>query len=438
MSASVASVASARPVAARRLRTLAATTVVAAVAGTAFLPVTAFAADQTQASAKPLTMTLGTPTPEGPLKRGGATESMTLKVTNSSDKAQKFAAWLLGEADGPSPLLKDSVVFDVTAVDAPATKSQVGRQDGAWQGLFFPATGDASDSFSIPAKTEFTWKVTVGLGANYPTNDGNFKLIADALEGEVDADRTRNTVVFKTDPQITPGKLNVAWGREDDVVARPGRRAGLTLNATATGPGEFPAELSRSVSAQGFREGAGHPDFILEAEVGGKIVKLKELNESEWELPAIPKGFSAASGKNSIRLYLSLGKNTDIKKDTEVPLEALFSMEDAWGFNGARTEVPAGPAETTPGSPSASPSPSASASPSPSASTSATPSPSTSTTPAAATTTTTTTDTTTTTTGALADTGSSASKQAALATALVLVGGAATWLGARRRRGTRA
>ncbi|GGQ90563.1 LPXTG cell wall anchor domain-containing protein [Streptomyces aurantiogriseus] len=434
-----ASVASARPVAARRIRILAATTVVAAVAGTASVPVTAFAADQAQASGKPLTMTLGAPTPGNPLKRGGATESMTLKVTNSSDKAQEFSSWLLGEADGPSPLLKDSVVFDVTALDAPATKSRIGRQGGAWQGLFFPATGDASDSFSIPAKTEFTWKVTVGLGANYPTNDGNFTLIADALEGDVDADRARNTVVFKTDPQITPGKLNLGWERDDNVVARPGQRTGLTLNATATGPGEFPAELSRTVSAQGFREAAGHPDFLLEAEVGGKIVKLKEINESEWELPAIPKGFSAASGKNSIKLYLSVGKNTDIKEDAKVPLEALFSMEDAWGFNGARTEVTAGPAKPASSSPSASPSPSASTSPSPSASasTSATPSPSTSTTPAATTTTTTTTDNTTT-TGSLANTGSSANKYAALATALVTLGAVATWLGTRRRRETRA
>lgn len=98
-----ASLASARPVAARRIRTLAATTVVAAVAGTAFVPVTAFAADQAQASGNPLTMTLGAPTLGNQLKRGGATESMTLKVTNAFDKAQEFSSWLLGEVDGPSP-----------------------------------------------------------------------------------------------------------------------------------------------------------------------------------------------------------------------------------------------------------------------------------------------------------------------------------------------
>lgn len=85
---------SARPVTARRIRTLAATAVVTAVAGAAFVPATAVAADK--AGEHALKMTLGAPTPGAPLKRGGATESMILSVTNSSDKAQEFSAWLPG------------------------------------------------------------------------------------------------------------------------------------------------------------------------------------------------------------------------------------------------------------------------------------------------------------------------------------------------------
>ncbi|QJT03003.1 hypothetical protein G9272_24215 [Streptomyces asoensis] len=423
---------SARSVAARRIRTVAATAVVTAVAGAAFVPATAVAADK--AGEHALKMTLGAPTPTGPLKRGGATESMILTVANSSDRAQEFSAWLPGTPDGPSPVLKDSVVFDVTAVDAPATKSAVGRQDGSFQGLFFPATGNAASTFSIPAKTEYTWKVTLGLGASYPTNDGDFTLTAGRLIGDTDDDPARNTQVFKTDPAITPGKLNVAWEQKTGAVARPGQRAELVLNATATGPGEFPAELQRTVSAQQFREGAGHPDFVLEAEVDGKIVKLKEFNDSEWELPAISKGFGASAGTESIKLYLSLGKKSDIKKDTVVPLEALFSMADSWGFNGARTQVKAGPAlVTTPsGTPSTSPSPSASAS--------ASASPSASASSSAATTTGGTTGgttNTTTATGSLANTGSGGGLYGALAAALLAVGGAAAWFGTRRRRAAR-
>lgn len=425
---------SARSVAARRIRTVAATAVVTAVAGAAFVPATAVAADT--AGEHALKMSLGAPEPAGPLKRGGATESMILKVVNSSDKAQKFSAWLPGSPDGPSPVLKDSIVFDVTAVDAPATKSAVGRQDGSFQGLFFPASGNAASAFSIPPKTEFTWKVTVGLGASYPTNDGDFTLTAGRLEGDTDDDPARNTQVLKVDPAIKPGKLNVAWEQKAGAVARPGRRAELTLNTSVTGPGEFPAELKRTVSAQRFRQGAGHPDFILEAEVQGKIVKLKEFNDSEWELPPIAKGLDSSKGTQSIKLYLSLGKNTDIDKDTVVPLDALISMADTWGFNGAKTQVKAGPAPVVPpsGTPSTTPSPSASASePAPA-------SPSASASGSAATTTGGTTggDTTTTGgTGALAATGSGSGLYGALAAVLLAVGGAAAWFGTRRRRTAR-
>ncbi|MEU9310166.1 hypothetical protein [Streptomyces sp. NPDC048256] len=424
---------SAGSVAARRIRTVAATAVVTAVAGAAFVPATAVAADK--AGEHALKMTLGAPTPTGPLKRGGATESMILTVANSSDKAQDFSAWLPGTPDGPSPVLKDSIVFDVTAVDAPATKSAVGRQDGSFQGLFFPATGNAASTFSIPAKTEYTWKVTVGLGASYPTNDGDFTLTAGRLVGDTDDDPSRNTQVFKIDPAITPGKLNVAWEQKTGAVARPGQRAELVLNATATGPGEFPAELQRTVSAQQFREGAGNPDFVLEAEVDGKIVKLKESNDSEWELPAISKGFGSAKGTESIKLYLSLGKKSDIKKDTVVPLEALFSMADSWGFNGARTKVKAGPALVTPPSGTPSTTPSASASASASASPSASASGSAATTTGGTTGGTT---NTTSTTGSLAATGSGGGAvYGALAAALLAVGGAAAWFGTRRRRSAR-
>ncbi|WP_327316712.1 LPXTG cell wall anchor domain-containing protein [Streptomyces sp. NBC_01235] len=426
---------SARSVAARRIRTVAATAVVTAVAGTAFVPATAVAADK--AGEHALRMTLGAPTPDAPLKRGGSTESMILTVANSSDKAQEFSAWMPGEPNGPSPVLKDSIVFDVTAVDAPATKSAIGHQDGFFQGLFFPASGNASSTFSVPAKTEFTWKVTVGLGASYPTNDGDFTLHAGRLVGDIDDAPARNTVVFKTDPQIKPGKLNQAWVRNDNAVARPGRRAGLLLETRADGPGEFPAELHRTVSAKGFRQGAGHPDFILEAKIDGKIVKLKESDESEWELPDLPKGFGAASGLAIIDLYLSLGEHSDIKKDTAVPLESLISMDDSGYFNAITTKVTAGPAKTTPSSPSATPSatPSTPASQSPSAS--ATPSASESTSAATTTGGTTGGTTTTSATGSLANTGSGSGLYGSLAAVLLAVGGAAAWFGTRRRRTAR-
>jgi hypothetical protein len=428
----------------RRLRTAAAAAVVLTVAGTAFLPSAAVAAEQP--GGKPLLMTLGAPTPGGPLTRGGATESMLLTVTNSSDQPQKFGAWLLGSAAGPSPLLADSVVFDVAAVDAPATKSFVGRQDGRWQGVFYPASGSKGSDFSVPAKSEFTWKVTVGLGKNYPTNDGDLTLQASPLDiNTVEADPARTTVVFKTEPQITPGKLDASWQQDAGAVARPGRRAGLVLNVAATGPGEFPAELRRTVTAQAFGSYPGHPGLVLEAELDGKTVPLEETEPNTWELPPLPKGFGAASGPAAIRLYLSLEEDSDLTEGSVVPLTATFAVADSSPFGHVTTEVKAGPAVTPP-----KPAPTASVSPSPSAPASppASPSATASTTPtapattAAATTTggtgTGTGTTTTSATGSLAATGSGATGYtAALAAALLALGGGAAWFGARRRRTVR-
>ncbi|MFB7594608.1 LPXTG cell wall anchor domain-containing protein [Streptomyces sp. NPDC056160] len=429
-----------RSATARRIRTLAATTVVAAVAGAVFVPATAGAAEQ--AGATPLRMTLGAPTPSGPLERGGATESMTLTVTNSSDKAQDFAAWLNGKAKGPSPLLSDSVVFGVTALDAPATKSMVGQQDGQWQGLFYPATGNASSSFSIPAKAEFTWKVTVGLGAHYPTNDSDFTLTADGIRNNVEAGPAGDTVVFKTKPETKPGRLNTSW-KWDGVVARPGKRTSLVLTTRATGPGEFPAQVNRTVYVDGpTPSGTLRNRLILEAEVGGKIVTMKQTDGGVWELPPLPKGFGAASGPEDLKLYFSLSFNTSIGKEISFPLRAAYSMGDSYEFNGAAVQVKAGPenpATSTP-APSASPAKtpsgpgSSSAAPTATASTTA---------PAGATGGGTgggagTTLTTAAGGGSLAHTGaSSTGLYSALAGVLVALGAAAAWIGARRRRAAR-
>ncbi|MFF0963708.1 LPXTG cell wall anchor domain-containing protein [Streptomyces sp. NPDC003703] len=433
---------SARSITARRLRTLAATTVVAAVAGAVFVPATAGAAEQ--AGTAPLKMTLGAPSPAGPLERGGATESMTLTVTNSSDHAEDFAAWLKGSAKGPSPLLADSVVLGVTALDAPATKSMVGQQDGQWQGLFYPASGDASSSFSVPAKATFTWKVTVGLGAHYPTNDGDFTLTAAGLRNNVATDPAAGTAVFRTRPEIEPGKLNTSltW---DGVVARPGQRAGLVLTTTATGPGEFPAQVNRTVYVDGSTpSGTLRNRLILEAEVGGKIVTMNQTDGGVWELPPLPKGFGAASGPQNLKLYFSLSLNTSIDKEISFPLRAAYSMGDSYEFNGAAVRMKAGPGNrgtSTPapsGTSTKAPSGSGSAEPTASASASAS-----TTAPTAATGGSTGGGTGTTLTtavggGSLAHTGaSSTGLYSALAGVLVALGGAAAWIGARRRRAAR-
>ncbi|MFJ5774919.1 hypothetical protein [Streptomyces sp. NPDC093094] len=423
---------SARLAAARRIRTVAAAALVAAVAGTAFVPAAATAAEGT---GKPLTMTLGAPVPDSTVERGGDTRSMTLTVTNSSDRAQDFRAWLPGTAEGPSPLLKDSVVFGVTALDAPATKSATGRQDGQWQGLFFPASGDASSAFSVPAHEEFTWKVTFGLGASYPGNDGDFTLTAQPLGGNVTADPARNTVVLDTEPAIEPGTLEVRLDPTAGVVLRPGEHAAMALSTLATGPGEFPAEIDRTLVIDASED----MDFGLKAEIGGRTVKLAEPAPNRFELPALPKGFGSAAGRDVLKLDLSLDKGSEVAKETRVRLHALYEMEEGQPFVDSLADARIRPAQTSTGSPSPSASPSTqpsspapSATPAESASPGATAAPSAATTTAAAGTTGGTSGGTTT-TGALASTGSGAGLYATVAGALLALGFAAAAIGRRRR-----
>ncbi|MFI9151027.1 hypothetical protein [Streptomyces sp. NPDC053367] len=414
---------------------LAAATLVAAVAGSAFLPATANATEST--STHPLTMTLGAPVPDNTVKRGGDTRTMTLTVTNSSDKAQDFQAWLPGRAEGPSPMPAGSIVFDVTALDAPATKSRVGRQDGAWQGLFHPASGDASSAFSVPAHEEFTWKVTFGLGATYPTNDGDFTLKASPLSGGVTADPARNTVVFKTEPAIEPGTFEVRLDPTAGVRLHPGGRAEMSLTTRTTGPGEFPDDIDRGLVI----DALPGMDFGLEAEIDGKTVEMPESSPNHFDLPPLGKGFNHAGETNSLKLFLSLEDGSEVEKETWVRLHALHFLEGDL-FVDSQADAKILPAQTSTGSPSATPSATPSASPStqpssaPSATADSTATPSTAASSTTAAGTSTTGGSGTTATGSLASTGSGAGLWATVAGVLLAVGFGAAALGGRRRRAT--
>jgi hypothetical protein len=357
---------------------------------------------------------------------------MTLTVTNSSDQAQDFQAWLPGEAEGPSPMINGSVVFDVTALDAPATKSREGRQDGQWQGLFFPASGDASSAFSVPAHEEFTWKVTFGLGAHYPTNDGDFTLTAQGLGGNVAADPAHNTVVFKTQPAIKPGSIDVRLDPTAGVRLHPGERAEMSLTTRTTGPGEFPADIDRGLVL----DALPGMDFGLEAEIDGKAVTMLESSPNHFDLPPLAKGFNHDGETDSLKLYLSLDKGSAVEKETSVRLHALHLLEGDL-FLDSLADATVLPAQAATGSPSATPSTQPSSTPSATPSTSApadstaTPAASASTTAAAGTTGTTSGGTTA--SGSLASTGSGAGLYATVAGVLLAVGFGVAALGRRRR-----
>ncbi|UUU40888.1 hypothetical protein [Streptomyces sp. NBC_00162] len=417
------------------VRTAAAIAVVAGVV-TTLLPLSATAASAapTAGDHAVLRTEMGTPVPNGPLTRGGVTETFDLTVKNPTGKPVTYKPWMLLDPTGPSRLQNDDVVFKVDAVDAPATKSSIGQQDGEWQGMFFPAAatpGESDKGFDIPANGKMTWKVTLGLGANYPTNNGDFNLRAASYNNSVAADGM-GSHLFKVGPQIKTGELKTWFKQGSSDTGGQEHRAYWDLNYQATGDGEFATGLASSLSLT--HPGDEAADFRLQALIDGRWQDLK-AQDSRYALPEIPKGFGAASGARTLPLRVSLGKDTKIKKKTTITMsvEVAPAKGNTYPLKSVEVQFPLVPfAEPAPSS-TPTTTPSATPTKTPGSSTVAQPAAATSSSAAAAGNT----HVATTGSGSLAATGaqSGTGLYAGLAAALVALGAAAAWLGARRRRG---
>ncbi|MGW2993948.1 hypothetical protein ACWDA9_19990, partial [Streptomyces sp. NPDC001193] len=366
---------SARTITRRTVRSAAATAVVAAVAGTVLMPLSAYAAPAAE-NLHALKITMGAPAPSGPLTRGGATETFELTVSNPADKPSSFHPWILLEGAGASPLQQSDVTFKVEGVTAPATESFIGQQDGEWQGMFHQAGKPLGDGFEIPAGAKLTWKVTMGLGKSYPTTNGDFKLTATSYTGEV-ADDGAASLTFKTEPSVKKGKLETAFKNVGDCKGVPALQCReMDLSYRLTGDGEFGTALRTSVGVN-FGTNVKVPNLQLEMLVDGKWQGVNTSDPYNFDLPTIPKGFSAAAGERIVHLRTSLGPNTDFKKATDITLQSGIGLAEGntYEFAGSETKFQLAPA-TTATSPSPTPSKSAttqpSTSPSPSASASAT------------------------------------------------------------------
>ncbi|MEU9230814.1 hypothetical protein [Streptomyces subrutilus] len=415
------------------VRTAAAIAVVAGVV-TTLLPLSATAASAAPATdGGPVLRTeMGTPVPNGPLTRGGATETFDLTVKNPTGKPVTYKPWMLLDPTGPSRLQHDDVVFKVDAVDAPATKSSIGQQDGGWQGMFYPAAGGEAGQggFDIPANGKMTWKVTLGLGVNYPTNNGDFHLRAASYNNTVAADGT-GSHLFKVGPQIKTGELKTSFTQGLADMGGQERRAYWDLNYQATGDGVFATGLAGSLSLS--HPGEEKADFRVQAMIDGRWQDLK-AEDSRYPLPEIPKGFGAASGVRTLPLRVTLGQDTRLEKKTTVTMEVevAHSTGNTYPFTSGSVRFPLTPNTDPAPAPSATPAPSASATPTKAPATAPAVQPAAATSSAAATGNT---HTTATGSGSLAATGSSGTGlYAGLAGALVALGAAAAWLGARRRR----
>ncbi|MEU5809459.1 LPXTG cell wall anchor domain-containing protein [Streptomyces sp. NPDC047718] len=410
----------------RPVRAAAAAAVVAAVAGTALAPLSAFAAPAEDGGV--LRITMGAPDHDGKLKPGGTPGTFELTVTNPSDKVRAFHPSINGIPTGPSPLQQNDVTFQVEAVgDTPASESAVLQQDSVWRRVLRP-TGKTG-GFEVPAGGKLTWKVTVGLGASYPTNLGDFELRASTTPESELAKDGGASLTFKRDPAVKVGEFNT-W--IDGIGACEGSTAPdcreLNMKYVATGEGRFNTALgSRLVLKSPELDSA---DLQVRAQVDGKWQDAK-ADSGKFTLPVALKDFGAASGERSTRVQIKLGPKSKLTKVTafEMATDVFLNEGNTYPFTGIKGgKIDLAPAQ---GASSPSPSPSTSASPSPSASASASPSASASTTAAGGTTT-----GTTGSSGSLASTGadSNTGLYSALAAALVAAGGAAVWLGARRRR----
>ncbi|MFE5937992.1 LPXTG cell wall anchor domain-containing protein [Streptomyces sp. NPDC056470] len=401
-----------------------------AIAGTAFVPAAAHADSQPL-----LRVDLGTPAPSGPLTRGGATETFELTVENPGTKARAYHPWLLLDRNGPSPLQTADVIYRVEPVNAPATAVAVGHQDGGWQGMFHPASGNVGDGFDVPAGSKLTWKVTVGLTKSYPTINGGFKLTASSVQRELERPDSLN---FTVAPNDEPGTFRSWIEKTGGCESLPETQCqSLDVHYEVGDHGSFDHPLLTQLFAGYAGIHAKNPDLVVQAKVDGRW-KVMKGDDRTVNLPAIAKGLGADSGRRTLSLRVKLGDSTGITRLTRMMLhtETRLDAENGWAFGGAvGTEIVLGPVKATPtpsaspsGTPSTTPSTSPTVTPTTSSSAPATSAPTSPATPAAA--------RNGAVDGSLADTGSDSTMPLYVAAALVALGGLA-WIAARRRRAHR-
>ncbi|MFE4265458.1 LAETG motif-containing sortase-dependent surface protein, partial [Streptomyces sp. NPDC056883] len=367
----------------------------------------------------------------GPLTRGGATETFELTVANTTDKVSSYHPWMLLNTPGSTMTLQQSdVVYKVEAVNAPATESKIGQQDGEWQGLFYPA-GKPADGFEIPAGGKLTWKVTMGLGKSYPTNTGDFTLRAASYAGEI-AENGESTLTFKTSPAVNPWKLETSFTNVGDCEGSKGSDCReMELHYRVNGTNTFDYGLATRVELN-------FPNAVTPYQARVKVNGAwKDLGEvSNFMLPVIPKGFGNASGEHVVRLQIAIG-STSPQKAAKVGVHASVGYAEGNDrpFAGTETTIDLSPktATTPPTTPApTSPAPTSPAPTTPAPTGSATTAPVT-TAPAA--TTTPATSNTPKPTGSLAHTGSDSNTAlySGLAAALIGLGGAVAWFARHRR-----
>lgn len=328
-------------------RTVVAATAVAgaAVCGTLLAP--AAYADGGAPGAKGLTITVADRTHE-PLTRGSGTETFTLTVSNPAATAQDYTGLMFGEAGGPSPILGKQLHLDVTPVSAPATDLTLGQQDQAAMAMWQPKGTRLGTAFAVPAHGSYSWKVTFGFQADFPSNN-------DALNLDIDSATSPQQVHFDLSPALKDGKLTGTWGPKATV--RPGAPGRTWYELQDTAGGAFDQPLRTLVFASGAKERG----MTLEVLAGGRWVPAQPAGQDQWWLPQVPKGFAGGhTHRYDLRFSVPNGKGTHAAGALDLTVRTnLAAGNDApivdLDVKGGLRYNPT-PAASAPGTPTAEPS----------------------------------------------------------------------------------
>ncbi|WP_405005437.1 LPXTG cell wall anchor domain-containing protein [Kitasatospora purpeofusca] len=181
----------------RRSRLLATATLIAATGVTVLAPATAFAdtapaadtppaavapaaaapaAKADENAAKPLAATLEKAPGQAPITRGGEGATMKLTVTNNSDQEQQYHPAVSVTPLGTAPTSWSWIEFSAKEISGPETYGMRTFGTSGFAGYVLPKNGMMSRTFTVPARTTYSWEVTVQVRAALPVDNTAVKL----------------------------------------------------------------------------------------------------------------------------------------------------------------------------------------------------------------------------------------------------------------------
>ncbi|MDJ0344965.1 hypothetical protein QMK19_31015 [Streptomyces sp. H10-C2] len=337
--------------------------VVAGVCGSMLVPAAAAYADAPAPAIKPLHIEIGAPSPSGPLTRGGATEAYTVTATNNNDKAVEFNGLVFGIPGGPSAISGSQVNFRIDALSAPPTAFSLGAEGPSMLASFYPQ-GKKVRTFSVPARSSFSWKITAGLKSGFPANDTSLTLTFDTGTYENDGTGAIPSVTFQAAPGTAPGTgtgpgaPNVTEKFGPVAKLSPGKPVETWLEIDNESKGAIGAGLDTELSV--YPSSASEtrwPVINLEVRENGHWVQVKRrgLRDNEWMLPAITSGIPAGQ-KHRYELRYSVASANGVTHAQALRQLAVTYVSGGSGRpllqgEGKLSFLPAAPATTPTGSP---------------------------------------------------------------------------------------